>query len=88
MIREWTDPSTDSYAYYRTLPAQARVHDGIALSSLTIALANDWFREHPNVNLNLASAQELEKLWGSSFDPILVAAWVLESTEFPPISYP
>lgn len=53
--------------YHGSLPAQGQIiFVGFVFSALNVAAANHYFDETPNCNVNTASQQELETLWGDA----------------------
>ncbi len=72
----WRSPSTSSSLYMATLPEQARVDVGIALSAVTIAQANGYFGSRPMNNLNVASESELRSLFQQPVFQEMSSAWV------------
>lgn len=68
---EWKKSGTPSNLFFRSLPEQARVFNGITLAAITIAEANNFWTATVNDNINTASLSDLQQLlasWTTALD--------------------
>ncbi len=59
---EWKRPRSPSNIFFRSLVEQARVPNGITLSAITVAEANEFWSMAPNNNLNTCGMRDLNRL--------------------------
>jgi hypothetical protein len=68
---KWKKPGSPSNVFFRSLVEQARVPNGITLSAISVAEANDfWSKIAPNDNLNTCGIKDLKRLtqkWPAGF---------------------